>query len=88
MCTILPSLVKYGCEFSNDLLVPIITDNLSVSSALAEMGSGGCKKEYIDNIISVLNCTKLCKYTSCEGDGNATENGTSMQQIRIRWVNE
>ena len=54
MFTILPSLVKYGCEFSNDLLASIITDNLSASSALAEMGSCGCKKEYIDNIISVL----------------------------------
>ena len=54
MFAILPSLVKYGCEFSNDLLASIITDNLSASSALAEMGSCGYKKEYIDNIISVL----------------------------------
>ena len=82
--TILPSVVKYGWKFSNDLLVPIITDNLSAYLAFAKMSSCDCKKEYIDNILSVLNCTKLCKCNSWESDGNAAENDTSIHQIRIR----
>ena len=37
--------MKYGWEFSNGLLVPIITDNLLTPLGLVEISSCGCKKE-------------------------------------------
>ena len=41
----LPSLVKYGWERSNGLLVPVITNNLQALLALAETSSCGCGKD-------------------------------------------
>ena len=42
---------KYGWEFSNALLVPMITNNvLSASLTLVKMSSCGCKKEYLNEI--------------------------------------
>ena len=45
----LPYTVKYGWEFLNPLLVSTIIDILPAPSALVEMSSCSCKKEFLCN---------------------------------------
>lgn len=69
----LSSLMKYGWEFSNGLLVLIVTDDLPALLAFVEKGSCGLKKKCVSNrcmsFKNSLFCTDLCKCTSRKNDG-------------------
>ena len=70
----LPSPENYGWEISEELLKPILTDNLPAPEAIIELSFCGCQTKCSTNRCKCykhqLNCTDMCKCNNCDNTGD------------------
>ena len=83
----LPNPLNYGWENLDNILVPIMTDDLPAPLALIELSVCKCKGSCVNRrckcVKHNLVCTDMCKCKSCENDGNGYDQSDEDSDINV-----